>query len=113
MTLKSGVAYSAIVVGSRGQMVRVVTVVDRGAPLTRSVPRRPATAAVSSHASASSSSVMVKPGDSLWSIARSLVPAGANDAEIEHRLVELWTRNARRIGTNDPNLIFSGQRLLT
>ena len=30
-----GVAYSAIVVGSRGQMVRLVTVVDRGAPLTR------------------------------------------------------------------------------
>ncbi|MDQ6729639.1 MAG: DUF4397 domain-containing protein [Actinomycetota bacterium] len=113
VTLKSGVAYSAIVVGSRGQMVRVVTVVDRGAPLTRSAPRQAATAAASSHASASGGSVMVKPGDSLWSIARSLVPAGASDAEIEHRLVEIWARNARRIGTNDPNLIFSGQLLLT
>ncbi len=107
-----GVAYSSIVVGSRGQMVRVVTVVDRGAPLTRSAPRRAATGAAGTHASASPSSVMVKPGDSLWSIARSLLPAGAGDAEIERKLAEIWDRNAVRIGTNDPSLIFSGQRLL-
>lgn len=33
--LTSGDAYSAVVVGSRGQMVRTVSVVDRGAPLVR------------------------------------------------------------------------------
>lgn len=104
-----GVAYSAIVVGSRGQMVRVVTVVDRGAPLTS-----PAAAhgGAGRGTAASSHSVMVKPGDSLWSIARSILPAGASDATIEHKLTEIWDRNATRIGTNDPNLIFSGQRLL-
>ena len=103
-----GVAYSAIVVGSRGQMVRVVTVVDRGAPLTR--PAHPAT--TGSRAPSTAGSVVVRPGDSLWSIARSQLPSGANGAEIERKLVEIWDRNAVRIGTGDPNLIFAGQRLL-
>lgn len=118
VTLRSGVSYSAIVIGSRGRLVRVVTVVDRGAPLTRPStrrvpsPRRASTAGAASQASTNGGSIMVKPGDSLWSIARGLLPAGASDAEIEHRVVEIWDRNAHRIGTNDPNLIFSGQRLL-
>jgi hypothetical protein len=103
-----GVAYSAVVVGSRGQMVRVVTVVDRGAPLTRSA----STAAAGNRAAASGGLITVKPGDSLWSIARSLLPAGASNSEIDRKLVEIWDRNAHRIGTNDPNLIFSGQRLI-
>lgn len=104
VTLTPGVAYSAIVIGSRGQRVRVVNVVDRGAPLTRTAGRRAARP--------STGSVVVNPGDSLWSIARSELPAGASNAEIERKLVEIWNRNATRIGTGDPNLIFSGTRLL-
>jgi hypothetical protein len=103
-----GVAYSEVVVGSRGQMVRVVTVVDRGAPLVRPA----STAATGNRAAATGGSVLVKPGDSLWSIARSQLPAGASNTEIDRKLVEIWDRNAHRIGTNDPNLIFSGQRLI-
>lgn len=109
MSLVSGRAYSAIVLGSRGQRVRVVTVTDSGAPLTR-------------HASASSpakrasaggpTSVMVRPGDSLWSIAKDLLPAGASASAIDHRVVQIWDRNRGRIGTGDPSLIFAGQRLL-
>lgn len=109
MSLVSGRAYSAIVLGSRGQRVRVVTVTDSGAPLTR-------------HASASSpakrasaggpTSVMVRPGDSLWSIAEDLLPAGASASAIDHRVVQIWDRNRGRIGTGDPSLIFAGQRLL-
>ena len=99
-----GVAYSAIVIGSRGQRVRVVTVVDRGAPLSRSASRPTA--------SSSRGSIVVKPGDSLWSIAMSLLPSGAGAAQIEHKVLQIWDRNAERIGTGDPNLIFAGQRLL-
>lgn len=108
VTLKQGVAYSAIVVGSRGQMVRVVTVIDRGAPLTRAA----ATPARGARTSGPGGSVLVRPGDSLWSIARSLLPAGASNTEIDRKLVEIWDRNASRTGTNDPNLVFAGQRLL-
>jgi hypothetical protein len=119
-----GVAYSSIVVGSRGQMVRLVTVVDRGAPLTRSATTGSSMkgsgmkgsantgAGMTGSAGGHSGSVLVKPGDSLWSIARSALPAGASDTEIDRKLVEIWNRNAHRIGTNDPNLIFSGQRLI-
>ena len=103
-----GVAYSAIVVGSRGQMTRLVTVVDRGAPLTRPA----STASRGGRTAASNGSVMVKPGDSLWSIARAQLPAGASNAEIDHKLVEIWNRNQARIGTGDPNLVFAGTRLL-
>lgn len=118
VTLSSGVAYSAIVVGSRGQRVRVVAVVDRGAPLTRSSSSGSAGSSSGSSSSGSSSSasssgsVVVKPGDSLWSIARSLLPAGASNGAIEHKVVAIWDANANRIGTGDPNLIFSGTRLL-
>jgi hypothetical protein len=106
-------AYSAIVVGSRGQMVRVVTVVDKGAPLIRhghghSAASAPASSPGGSHAG----SIVVKPGDSLWSIARGLLPAEASNAQIEHKLVRIWDLNAGRIGTGDPNLIFPGQRLV-
>jgi nucleoid-associated protein YgaU len=104
------VAYSAIVIGSRGQRVRVVTVVDRGAPLTRPAPKAPS--GQSTPASSSASSVVVKPGDSLWSIARHVLPAGSGDPAIEHKVVQIWDRNANRIGTGDPNLIFAGTRLL-
>lgn len=104
----AGRAYSAIVVGSRGQMTRLVTVVDRGAPLTRKGSSAPA----GTPAAATSGSVLVRPGDSLWSIARRQLPAGASDGEVQRKLVEIWDRNQARIGTGDPNLIFSGTRLL-
>lgn len=117
-----GQSYTEIAVGSRGQMVRLVTVTDRGAPLThpvRFVAARRARAmgtAMGRHAAASaasgmSSSVMVRSGDSLWAIARREVGDGASDREVEARLVAIWNLNARRIGTGDPNLIFPGTRL--
>jgi LysM repeat protein len=112
VTLASGVAYSAIVVGSRGQRVRVVAVVDRGAPLTRSGSSGSAGSSGSSSSNSSPGSVVVKPGDSLWSIARSLLPSGASNVAIEHKVVAIWDANAKRIGTGDPNLIFAGTRLL-
>jgi nucleoid-associated protein YgaU len=109
--LRPGVAYSAIVIGSRGQRVRVVDVIDRGAPLTRATHHRTGSRS-GSRANGSPSTVVVKPGDSLWRIAESVLPAGASNADIERRVVQIWDRNAERIGTGDPNLIFPGQRLL-
>ena len=99
------VAYSAIVIGSRGQMVRVVTVVDRGAPLTRLAPKRQSVAA------SATGWVTVHAGDSLWRIASRVVGAKASDSQIEREVVAIWNANAARIGTGDPNLIFPGQRL--
>jgi hypothetical protein len=110
----SGVAYSAIVVGSRGQMVRVVRVVDRGAPLTRpaSLTKMVKPASMSDSSMTSSASVMVRPGDSLWAIARRLVGSAATDEQVQRKVVALWDMNAKRIGTGDPNLVFPGQRLM-
>ena len=103
------VAYSAIVIGSRGQMVRVVTVVDRGAPLTRPASVRPA-----KHQSVAASTggwITVRSGDSLWRIAGRVLGADVGNAQIEREVVAIWDANAARIGTGDPNLIFPGQRI--
>jgi Domain of unknown function (DUF4397)/LysM domain len=109
-----GVAYTAITVGSRGQRVRVVRMVDRGAPLTRPVSLTKMVKPASKNASSmgSSGSVMVQPGDSLWSIASRLVGPSANNAAIQAKLIALWNMNAQRIKTGDPNLIFPGTRLM-
>jgi hypothetical protein len=108
--LLPGVSYSAMVLGTRGQRVRVVALTDRGGPLTRPAaakrPARPGAPAASS-----SKFVVVQRGDSLWTIASKLVGPGAGNQAIEHKLVALWDLNAKRIGTGDPNLIFTGTHL--
>jgi len=108
--LSAGVSYSAIVLGTRGQRVRVVELVDRGGPLAR----RPAP--VTGHRSGASAgsragAMTVRAGDSLWAIARRLVGPSASNATVEHKVAAIWALNARRIGTGDPNLIFPGTAL--
>jgi LysM domain. len=109
-----GVAYTAITVGSRGQRVRVVRMVDRGAPLTRAVSltKMVKPASMNGSSTGSSGSVMVQPGDSLWSIASRLVGPSASDEQIHAKLVAIWNMNVQRIKTGDPNLIFPGTRLM-
>lgn len=108
-----GQAYTAITVGSRGQMVRLVKLVDRGAPLTRPRTLAKMPAAMSDGSMSSSSGmVVVDHGDSLWSIAKRLAGPGATGHEIEMKLVAIWDMNQKRIPSGDPNLIFPGQRLM-
>ncbi|MEP9383893.1 LysM peptidoglycan-binding domain-containing protein [Nocardioides cheoyonin] len=54
--------------------------------------------------------VVVRPGDSLWSIAESCLPAGASDAEVATAWQELYAANRHVVGA-DPDLIEPGQRL--
>ncbi len=120
--LRPDAAYSAVVIGSLGQRIRVVTLVDRGAPLVRparqspskppSRPTRRGSAAAGPADAKGSRTVVIRSGDSLWSIARGLLPPSASQADVENKLHELWRRNAALIGTGDPNLIFPGQRLV-
>jgi len=100
-----GVAYSAIVLGSGGQRVRVVTLTDRGAPLVRS------SSQVRRKHAAGPGWVVVNPGDSLWAIASRHLDPGADNEQIAQYVVAIWDLNSARIGTGDPNLIFAGQRI--
>lgn len=55
-------------------------------------------------------SVVVRPGDSLWSIARDDLPPGAADADVVERWHAIYADNRLLIGP-DPDLIEPGQHL--
>jgi Domain of unknown function (DUF4397)/LysM domain len=106
VSLAPGVAYSAIVLGSRGQRVRVALLTDRGAS------RGPRSSRVGGkHAAGGSGWAVVAPGDSLWAIASGHLGPGADDEQIAQYVQAIWNLNSARIGTGDPNLIFAGQRI--
>ena len=105
LRLAAGRSYSEILVGTRGERLRWVTVTDRGAPITR------ASAHSGQPRGSSSRSIVVRPGDSLWTIAAHHLGAGAGNEAIEGEVTAIWNLNAGRIGTGDPNLIFPCQRL--
>ena len=50
----------------------------------------------------------VRPGDSLWSIARRLVGAEASAGQIAREVNRLWQLNEDRIATGNPSLIHVG-----
>jgi hypothetical protein len=102
MTTRAGRSYTAVVIGTRGRRVRVIALPDRNGPSA------PPTAAHPAPGAGASRTVVVRPGDSLWSIAQQLVGPAASDSAIERRLVSIWDANRLRIGTGDPNLIFPG-----
>jgi nucleoid-associated protein YgaU len=53
----------------------------------------------------------VRPGDSLWSIARRLLGQGASPADIAREVNRLWELNRERIATGDPDLLIIGTKL--
>jgi nucleoid-associated protein YgaU len=54
--------------------------------------------------------VVVRPGDTLWAIARDALPAGASDADVATACARWHEANRDVIGP-DPDLIFPDQRL--
>lgn len=62
-------------------------------------------------ADGASGHVVVEPGDSLWRIARGLLPADASDSAVADTAAHLYAGNRRTIGP-DPDLLRPGQRLL-
>jgi hypothetical protein len=54
--------------------------------------------------------VVVRPGDSLWSIARAMLPPTASGAAVQRRVRALYLANRSLIG-EDPDLIRPAQRL--
>jgi hypothetical protein len=79
-------------------------------------PRPPASAAHSvspppATPSKSARSYRVQPGDTLWSIAGSLVGAKASPAQIARVVDQLWDLNAGRIGSGSADLVMAGTEL--
>ena len=54
---------------------------------------------------------VVRPGESLWSIARDVLGGTASTAQIAREVNRLWELNKDRIGTGDRNLLMIGTRL--
>ena len=94
------------VVGDTSSPVGPVSSAASGGP--SSTAGHPAKAAAISE---SAESYLVRPGDSLWSIAKRLLGPEASTAQVAREVHRLWTLNAERIGTGDPDLIMVGQTL--
>jgi hypothetical protein len=54
---------------------------------------------------------IVRPGESLWSIAKKLLGPSATPAEIAREVNRLWELNKDRIGTGNPDLLMAGTKL--
>lgn len=54
---------------------------------------------------------VIQAGECLWSIAEALLPAGVGNAEIAAEVGRLWSLNAARVGTGNPNLLYTGTAL--
>ena len=55
---------------------------------------------------------VVRPGESLWSIAADLLGDRATVPRIAREVNRLWELNDERIRTGDPNLLYAGTRLV-
>lgn len=56
-------------------------------------------------------SLVVEPGDSLWSIAKRVLGPDASAARIAREVDRLWRINSDQIGTGNPDLLLVGTRL--
>jgi nucleoid-associated protein YgaU len=54
---------------------------------------------------------VVRPGESLWSIARDLLGRGASMGQVAREVNRLWEMNEDRIATGDPDLLRIGTKL--
>jgi LysM repeat protein len=71
----------------------------------------PVVAEAQGTSSQGTSSVVVRPGDSLWSISSERLGPSASEQQIANGVEQIYALNQNRIGS-DPNLIFAGQKLL-
>ena len=54
---------------------------------------------------------VVRPGESLWSIAKDRLGGDASVARIAREVNRLWELNSARIGTGEPDLLIAGTRI--
>ena len=71
----------------------------------------PAVAEAQTDETQSTSSVVVQPGDSLWSISQERLGPDATPQQVAESVEQIYALNRERIGA-DPNLIFVGQVFL-
>jgi hypothetical protein len=82
--------------------VNAVTPTESTATVAVSQPTEPPSGPITG------SSYTVRPGDSLWSIARRLLGSDASAGQIAREVNRLWELNRDRIGTGDASLIHVG-----
>ncbi len=111
LTAGTAVVGSAVADTGHGASPPSPTSALSGLPLPdRAVGAGPATPAPRAAVVSHPRQVVVRPGDSLWSIAADLLGPGAGDTEVTAAWHRLHDANRSRVG--DPDLILPGQRLL-
>ncbi len=90
------------------------TRVTRPAPVSPQLPAPAATPTAPRPAPAPAPGVayLVRPGDTLWSIAHARLGRAASPAAVAALVDAIWRANSAAIGTGDPDLVRPGMRLV-
>lgn len=102
VTLRAATTSTAYVLGSGGQPTQALLASDA----TRSTAK-----AATATSSRSSAVHVVRPGDTLWGIARDRVGADATETDVYHEVQRLWRLNGAHVPGGDPDVIHPGLRL--
>jgi hypothetical protein len=109
-------AYGVVVERSRSLPAKAAPPAPQHVPVSTEQPpalgETPAPSARGDTSRASGPRHVVRPGETLWSIARDLLGPDASTAAIAREVHRIWDLNADTIGTGDPDLIVPGQVLV-
>jgi hypothetical protein len=107
VTLRAGTTSTAYVLGSGGQPTQALLTSDAtGSPRKRGASERGAATS-----SRSSRVHVVRPGDTLWGIARERLGADASETDVYYEVQRLWRINGPHVPGGDPDVIRPGLRI--
>ena len=92
-------------------LVRTETPTPAAAPAPAQTTTHRVTGSSGPRAKAADRIHVVRPGESLWSIASDFLGDGASVAQVAREVSRLWELNEDRIATGSPDLLYAGTRL--
>ena len=110
VTLRTGTTSTVYVLGSGGQATHALVASD-AASQTTSTTGGHSSSRSSNRTGGGAGTHVVRPGDTLWGIARDRLGADASETDVYYEVQRLWKINGAHIPSGDPDLILPGQRI--
>ena len=108
--LRSGTTSTVYVLGSGGQATKALVASDAASPTTSTTGGHSSSRSANRTGGGANARV-VRPGDTLWGIARDRLGADASETDVYYEVQRLWKLNGAHIPSGDPDVILPGQRI--